>query len=59
MTFRPSLAAAAALFLASMPAFAALKAGDPAPSFTAPAYLAGEPFEYSLAEALQKGPVVV
>ena len=38
---------------------AALKAGDPAPSFTAPAYLAGEPFEYSLAEALQKGPVVV
>ena len=46
--------------IASMsPAFAALKAGDPAPQFTAPASLAGKTFSYSLQEALRKGPVVV
>ena len=39
--------------------FAALKAGDKAPDFSAPAYLAGKPFEYKLADALKKGPVVV
>jgi thioredoxin-dependent peroxiredoxin len=40
-------------------AFAALKAGDKAPDFSAPAYLAGQPFTYKLADALKKGPVVV
>jgi len=46
--------------IASMsPAFAALKTGDPAPQFTAPASLAGKTFSYSLQEALRKGPVVV
>src|ERR1700761_2985392 len=40
-------------------AFAALKEGAKAPDFTAPAYLAGEPFTYKLADALKKGPVVV
>ena len=40
-------------------ALAALKAGDAAPPFTAPASLAGQPFTYSLKESLAKGPVVV
>ena len=48
--------AAAAL---AAPAFAELKAGAKAPDFTAPAYLAGQPFTYKLADALKKGPVVV
>ena len=41
------------------PAFAALTVGTQAPEFSAPAYLAGQPFTFSLAEALKKGPVVV
>ena len=40
-------------------ALAALKAGDAAPAFTAPASLAGKAFTYSLKENLAKGPVVV
>lgn len=39
--------------------FAALKPGTRAPDFSAPAYLAGEPFTFNLADALKKGPVVV
>jgi len=45
--------------LASSAAFAALKAGDPAPAFSAQASLAGKPFTYSLKDGLAKGPVVV
>ncbi|GAB3384030.1 peroxiredoxin [Lysobacter fragariae] len=41
------------------PTFAALKVGAPAPGFSAPAYLAGKPFNFKLADALKKGPVVV
>lgn len=41
------------------PAHAALKVGAQAPDFTLPAYLAGEPFTFHLADALKKGPVVV
>jgi hypothetical protein len=41
------------------PAFAALKEGAQAPDFSAPAYLAGQPFTFKLADALKKGPVVV
>jgi peroxiredoxin len=41
------------------PAFAALKVGAHAPDFSAPAYLAGQPFTFKLADALKKGPVVV
>lgn len=48
----------AAATLAS-PAFAALKEGTQAPDFTAPAYLAGKPFTFKLADALKNGPVVV
>ena len=45
--------------LACAPAQAALKAGDPAPDFTAQASLGGKVFTFSLAEALRKGPVVL
>jgi peroxiredoxin len=55
---RVVLGAVCATLLAA-PAAAALKPGAPAPPFTAPAYLAGEPFTFDLAEALQKGPVVL
>jgi len=50
------LAISAAL---SIPAFAALKPGDHAPEFSAPASLAGKQFHFSLKAALKKGPVVV
>jgi thioredoxin-dependent peroxiredoxin len=53
-----SIALALAL-MASTAAFAALKPGDPAPAFSAPASLAGKPFTYSLKDGLAKGPVVV
>ena len=43
----------------SAPAFAALKQGDAAPDFKAPASLAGKEFQFSLKNALKKGPVVV
>jgi peroxiredoxin len=52
------LAAAAAALLAT-PALAALKPGDRAPAFTAQGYMAGEPVNLSLGEALKKGPVVL
>lgn len=55
---RLALAAVAAALLAS-PASAALKPGDKAPDFTAAGYLAGNPIQLSLAEALKKGPVVL
>ena len=43
----------------TMPAVAALKAGDTAPEFQTQASLAGKAFSYSLKESLQKGAVVV
>jgi peroxiredoxin Q/BCP len=45
--------------LLSLPVSAALKPGDPAPDFSAPASLAGKEFGFSLQDALKKGPVVV
>jgi thioredoxin-dependent peroxiredoxin len=51
------LAFITALF--AVPSLAALKPGDPAPDFQAPASLAGNVFTFSLAEALKKGPVVL
>jgi peroxiredoxin Q/BCP len=51
-----------ALLLASScagTALAALPNGADAPDFTAQATLAGKPFQFSLAEALKKGPVVL
>lgn len=53
-----AVAAIGTVALAS-PSFAALKVGARAPDFSAPAYLAGEPFTFKLADALKKGPVVV
>ncbi|WP_426700067.1 peroxiredoxin [Rhodanobacter sp. Col0626] len=53
-----ALAVVLAATLAS-PAFAALKEGTQAPDFSAPAYLAGQPFTFKLADALKQGPVVV
>ena len=47
-----------ACFLAS-PLYAALKPGDPAPDFTTQATLAGNPFQFALADALKSGPVVL
>ena len=43
----------------TMPAIAALKAGETAPEFQTQASQAGKAFTYSLKESLQKGPVVV
>lgn len=43
----------------TLPASAALKRGDTAPDFRARASLAGKEFEFSLRDALKKGPVVV
>ncbi len=43
----------------AFPAFAALQAGDNAPDFQAQASQAGKAFNYSLQDALKKGPVVV
>ena len=43
----------------AVPAFAALKSGEKAPDFSAKASLAGKEFDFSLKDALKKGPVVV
>src|SRR4051812_41314915 len=43
----------------AVPAFAALKQGEKAPDFSAKASLAGKEFNFSLKDALKKGPVVV
>ena len=43
----------------SSPAFAELKAGDKAPDFTTQASLGGKVFNFSLAESLKQGPVVL
>jgi peroxiredoxin len=45
--------------IGAFPAAAALKPGDKAPDFDAKASVAGKTFDFSLAAALRKGPVVV
>ena len=45
--------------LVALPVLAALKVGEKAPDFAAQASLAGKEFNFSLADALKKGPVVV
>jgi len=47
------------VMLAPLPAEAALKVGQMAPDFTAPATLGGKEFTFSLSQALKQGPVVV
>jgi peroxiredoxin len=51
--------AATLLLLSGLPAEAALKVGDKAPDFTAQASLGGKEFNFSLADALKNGPVVL
>lgn len=54
----PQALAALSIVLAA-PALAALPVGAAAPDFTTQASLAGTPFEFRLADALKKGPVVL
>ena len=57
--FKRVLVLAAAGAAVSLAAHAAIATGATAPDFTAPAYLAGQPFTFKLADALKKGPVVL
>ena len=43
----------------ALPALAALEVGDTAPNFETRASLAGNAFDFSLRDALDRGPVVV
>ena len=49
----------AILLLVSLPLLAALKVGEKAPDFSGRGSLAGKEFNFSLADALKKGPAVV
>jgi peroxiredoxin Q/BCP len=53
------IAAALASAAFTLPACAALIAGDTAPNFTTQASLGGKVFTFSLADSLKKGPVVL
>ena len=53
------IAASLLLLACATPVFAALKPGAVAPTFTAPAYLAGQPYTFDLKASLAKGPVVL
>jgi peroxiredoxin len=59
ITMKRFLATALLLGVVATPAFAALKPGDKAPDFTAKATVGGDEFNFSLADALKKGPVVL
>ena len=56
---RRSPVAAAAALLCTIPVFAALPDGSRAPDINTQATLAGKEFQFSLGEALRKGPVVL
>jgi thioredoxin-dependent peroxiredoxin len=58
LSMRRSFVTALALLVA-VPVFAALPNGTKAPDFSTDASLAGKTFKFSLAKALQKGPVVL
>jgi len=60
-SFRASLTAVAALLALAFggPAQASLNIGAPAPDFTTEAAVGGQSFQFHLAEALKKGPVVL
>ena len=59
IAMKRSLALALLSFCLSFPAHAALDIGDAAPDFTAPAALGGKVYQFSLADSLKKGPVVL
>ncbi|MBS0298250.1 MAG: redoxin domain-containing protein [Proteobacteria bacterium] len=52
-------AAAVTVLLGAVPASAALKPGQKAPDFSAPAAMAGKGFTFKLSDALKRGPVVL
>ena len=56
---RSLMTAVVATALFTVPTFAALPDGTKAPDFTTQASLAGKAFQFSLAKALKKGPVVL
>jgi thioredoxin-dependent peroxiredoxin len=56
---RKALLGVAVSLLLSLPVLAALKVGEMAPDFKAHGSLGGKEFDFSLSEALKKGPVVV
>jgi len=56
---RSLMTAVMATALFTVPTFAALPDGTKAPDFTTQASLAGKAFQFSLAKALKKGPVVL
>ena len=53
------LATALLLGTLATPAYANMKVGDTAPTFTAQATVGGDEFTFSLADALKQGPVVL
>ena len=59
LNFKHAAVAVVAALAFAPPAFAALKVGAQAPDFRAPAFLAGKPFNFNLADARKTGPVVV
>jgi len=59
MPYKKLSALVLAAALLALPALASLKVGDPAPAFTAQASIGGKVFQFTLAEALKKGPVVL
>ncbi len=56
---KPLIAGLMLAGLATAPAWAALKVGDEAPKFAAPASLGGKVFTFDMTAALKKGPVVL
>ena len=56
---RRLLTASLTALLLALPAYAALQNGTKAPDFSTKASLAGKEFNFSLADALKKGPVVL
>jgi peroxiredoxin len=54
-----AISAALGSAMLAAPGYAALTTGAQAPDFTTEATLAGQPFKFSLADALKKGPVVL
>src|SRR5262249_31478417 len=53
------LASVSVALLLATPSFASLKVGAPAPDFKARASIGGKQFDFALADALKKGPVVL
>ncbi|HEV2321542.1 MAG TPA: peroxiredoxin [Gammaproteobacteria bacterium] len=56
---RKAVTLSALLALFALPAFASLPVGSKAPDFTAQASLGGKVYNFSLADALKNGPVVL